>query len=673
MSQTNIREGYRIMTLEVIKLIEDLISYVRQYSAKVKTEDLSNTPTLILSETAQRQSSSVMSNRSTALITDKFGVASLTKPAILNNANVALVDAVHYSVVKQFPMFRLITKESQQKLEENYFKVIDALTMTLIEDDDDLLGTVNSYIKLRRLRARRKTKAADSRHAKASRGRTKKDKDLEDSNTSSNVPRSRRRDRAAARARSAKRKHPLDSDDYRLDSSSDINPKDDLEDEEATTAKDLAREQKERLKALLNAKTRDSLSARVETAIEHCTLEEIFANAIGMGKTRAITEVQNAQAEGDAIEHNAVDDDDKLYPTKGERTFYCACERSLSFNAEPRQAAIIMTALQFCFFSNSPLENIGRLTKEEAIEMQIDTTDAISKALAAANKLVAPQSYIIPEANTPAVHSKATKHCLAPLAAQFVIVCSFRKVDKHVFKAYNTISVTAQRTIIRKGGPYIEKRAILLPDSVTSDRIYKIEDARNIIANIKHDASEHESSYNCLCLDFLSIVQNAKQQCRDILEKEGLNKLEASRRVIFNCFEMQAIASYPALATLKAAHVKDLFTNLSKDYFLVREARAITKSSLNIAAEDAAKAANTPPPPKEVCAKILIELYKLIMQARDLDRPWIIVALMAFIEAITLTEATHVLAEMCISIVYFNSDSELELKVLGKQDVKITS
>ncbi|KAH5757093.1 hypothetical protein HBI92_174230 [Parastagonospora nodorum] len=637
MSQTNIREGYRIMTLEVIKLIEDLISYVRQYSAKVKTEDLSNTPTLILSETAQRQSSSVMSNRSTALITDKFGVASLTKPAILNNANVALVDAVHYSVVKQFPMFRLITKESQQKLEENYFKVIDALTMTLIEDDDDLLGTVNSYIKLRRLRARRKTKAADSRHAKASRGRTKKDKDLEDSNTSSNVPRSRRRDRAAARARSAKRKHPLDSDDYRLDSSSDINPKDDLEDEEATTAKDLAREQKERLKALLN------------------------------------TEVQNAQAEGDAIEHNAVDDDDKLYPTKGERTFYCACERSLSFNAEPRQAAIIMTALQFCFFSNSPLENIGRLTKEEAIEMQIDTTDAISKALAAANKLVAPQSYIIPEANTPAVHSKATKHCLAPLAAQFVIVCSFRKVDKHVFKAYNTISVTAQRTIIRKGGPYIEKRAILLPDSVTSDRIYKIEDARNIIANIKHDASEHESSYNCLCLDFLSIVQNAKQQCRDILEKEGLNKLEASRRVIFNCFEMQAIASYPALATLKAAHVKDLFTNLSKDYFLVREARAITKSSLNIAAEDAAKAANTPPPPKEVCAKILIELYKLIMQARDLDRPWIIVALMAFIEAITLTEATHVLAEMCISIVYFNSDSELELKVLGKQDVKITS
>ncbi|KAH6477476.1 hypothetical protein HBI56_238890 [Parastagonospora nodorum] len=304
--------------------------------------------------------------------------------------------------------------------------------------------------------------------------------------------------------------------------------------------------------------------------------------------------------------------------------------------------------------------------------MQINTTNAIFKALTAANKLVALRSYVL---------------------EGFVIVCSFRKVDKHVFRAYNTISVTAQRTIIRKGGSYIKKRVILLPsyalsgtpikqglnkilifvslalisfqnrkerDSVTSDRIYKIEDV---------------------------------QQCRDILEKEGLNKLEASRCVIFNYFKMQAIASYSTLTTLKVAQfktyssckvkrftlnsVKDLFTNLSKDYFLVREARAITKSSLkfqnlsnlcfkSIAAEDTAKAANTLLLLKEVCAKILIESYKLIVQA-------IIVALIAFAEAIILTEATHVLAEMCVSIVYFNLDSKLELKVLGKQDVKTTS
>ncbi|KAH5707665.1 hypothetical protein HBI18_248080 [Parastagonospora nodorum] len=665
------------MTLEVVELIEDLISYVkkkdllkkiqlektkcirlrnaqiskvfyeaavRQYGAKVKTEDLSNMLMLILSKTAQRWSSSVVSNRSTALITDKFSVALLTEPAILNNANVALVDAVHYSV-------------------------IDALIMTLIKDNDDLLGTVNSYIKLRRLGARCKTEAADSRHAKASRGRIKKDKDLEDSDTSSDVLRLRRRDRAAACARLAERKRlgkeaqlkktrdeeelakakkekeekEAWDDDYCLDSSSDIDPKDDLEDEEATTAKDL-------LTDAYILYFKELLSDN----------GGIFANAIGMGKTRAMvlavlighvhfknwTEVQNARAEGDVTEYNAVDDDDKLCSTKGERTFYCAD----------------LLALQFCFFSDSPLENIGRLTKEEAIEMQIDTTDAISKALAAANKL------IIPEANTPAVHSEAIKYCLALLAARFIIVCGFGKVDKHMFRAYNTMSVTAQRTIIRKGGPYVEKRAILLP---TLNSLAIAKQWRNIIANVKYDASEHKSSY------------------KDILEKEGLNKLEASRRVIFNCFKMQAIVSYPALATLKAAQfkiygsckvkrfmlnsVKDLFTNLSKDYFLVREARAITKSSLkfqnlsnlcseSIAAEDAAKAANTLLLLKEVRAKILIESYKPIVQA---------VTWLGLREK--FGDESVLLAEMCVSIVYFNLDSKLELKVLGKQDVKITS
>ncbi|EAT92627.2 hypothetical protein SNOG_16589 [Parastagonospora nodorum SN15] len=1064
MSQTNVREGYGITTLEVVELVEDLTSYVkkkdllekiqseksqsqllkslrsptskdwlavakctrlrnaqipkvfheaaagtiwtmmlakvRQYGAKVKTEDPSNTPTPTLSETAQRRSSSVVSNRSTASITDKFGVASLTEPAILNDANVALVDAVHHSVVKQFPMFRLMTKESQQKLEENYFEVraqhlkydaliqhlslpkysdwyqagtsqvMDALTMTLIEDDDDLLGTVNSHIKSRRLGApsppkkrgrhsklipdgpplkRRKTEAADSRHAKASGGRTKKDKDSEDSDTGSDVPRPRRRDRAAARARSAERKRlgkeaqlkktrdeeelakakkekeekeareretqpdgPLDSDDYRSDSSSDIDPEDDSEDEEATTAKDLAREQKEKACDFTPYQLTDAYILYFKELSSDNG--GIFANAMGMGKTRAMvlavlmghvhfknwTEVQNARAEGDATEHNAVDDDDKPCPTEGERTFHCACERSPSFNAEPRQAATMMTgwgraadawknevvamdlanstwcdpsdplALRFCFFSDSPPENMGRPTKEEAMEMRIDTTDAISKALAAANKLVAPRSYVlggvdhretvywtIPEANTPAVHPEATKHRPAPSAARFVIVCGFGKVDKHVFRAYNTMSVTAQRTIIRKGGPHVEKRAILLPghvtvwgrtvfdefhncksegtimakfyqdirshnhgyqwkawalsgtpmeqglneilifvslaliglqnrkgvsnwfnatdkrDSVTGDRIYKMEDAvyrsiaetpshrtrqntalnglamakqwRNMIANVKHDASEHESSHeykelisqgaavaqrfmlkrtlktrdpwgkpisgikgdflpyfqSCPCPDFLSTVQNAEQQCRDILEKEGLDESEASRRVIFNRFEMQAIASYPALATLKAAQfktygsrkvkrftsnsVKDLFTNPSKDHFL-----AVTWLGLREKFGD---------------ESVLVmqggmtqhEINLKLAKWRDPDGPWIMVASMAFAEAITLTEATHVvimepqdrqntqdqfmfrvyrlgqLAEMCVGIVYFNPDSELELKVLGKQDVKTTS
>ncbi|KAH6211121.1 hypothetical protein HBI42_167170 [Parastagonospora nodorum] len=567
MLQTNIREEYRITTLEVVELIEDLISY------------------LIVAKCTQLQNAQIPKVFYEAARSDSLRLLYL------------IVDAV-----------------------------IDALTITLIKNDDDLLGTVNSYIKPPLKRC--KTKAADSRHAKASRRRTKKDKDLEDSNTSSNVLRLCRRDRAAARAQSAKRKQ--------LEKEAQLKKTRDKE-ELAKAKKEKEEKENERQSLCKSRDGNRTLHSRrlIDAYILYfkellSNNSRIFANAIGIGKTQAIV----------------------LAVLIG----HCNLSNLL--------------ALQFCFFSNSPPENIGRLTKEKAIEMQIDTTNAIFKALAAANKL------IIPEANTPAMHPKATKHRLALSAAQFIIVYSFRKVDKHVFRAYNTISVTAQRTIIRKSGPYIEKRAILLPsyvtfnatnkrDSVTSDRIYKIEDARNIIANVKHDASEHESSH------------------KDILEKEGLNELEASRRVIFNCFKMQAIAFYPTLATLKAAQfktyssckvkrftlnsVKDLFTNLSKDYFLVQEARAITKSSLNIAAEDAAKAANTLLPLKEVRAKILIESYKPIVQA-------IIVASIAFAEAITLTEATHVvIIEPQDSIVYFNLDSKLELKVLGKQDVKTTS
>ncbi|KAH5447864.1 hypothetical protein HBI31_249640 [Parastagonospora nodorum] len=86
----------------------------------------------------------------------------------------------------------------------------------------------------------------------------------------------------------------LDSNDYCLDSSLDINSKNNLEDKEAIIAKDLAREQKERLKALLNAKIRDSLSIRLTDAYILYFKEllsnnsRIFANAISIGKTQAI-------------------------------------------------------------------------------------------------------------------------------------------------------------------------------------------------------------------------------------------------------------------------------------------------------------------------------------------------------------------------------------------------
>ncbi|KAH5236786.1 hypothetical protein HBI72_248040 [Parastagonospora nodorum] len=133
------------------------------------------------------------------------------------------------------------------------------------------------------------------------------------------------------------------------------------------------------------------------------------------------------------------------------------------------------------------------------MEMRINTTNAISKALAAANKLVAPQSYVlggvdhqetvywtIPEANTPAVHPKATKHRPAPSAAQFVIVCSFRKVDKHVFRAYNTMSVTAQQTIIRKGSPH---------GRTVFDEFHNCKSEGTIIAKFYQDIRSHNHGY----------------------------------------------------------------------------------------------------------------------------------------------------------------------------------
>ncbi|KAH5067471.1 hypothetical protein HBH95_195810 [Parastagonospora nodorum] len=73
--------------------------------------------------------------------------------------------------------------------------------------------------------------------------------------------------------------------------------------------------------------------------------------------------------------------------------------------------------------------------------MQTNTATALANKLAAVNKS------IIAEANMPTMHPKATKHCLALLAARFALVCSFRKVDRHVFRANNTIS---GRTVFNK-------------------------------------------------------------------------------------------------------------------------------------------------------------------------------------------------------------------------------
>ncbi|KAH4799059.1 hypothetical protein HBH61_234620 [Parastagonospora nodorum] len=109
---------------------------------------------------------------------------------------------------------------------KNYVILLTKLAIlnnaNIILDNNNLLGTINSYIKLRRLRVhkllklkyillisicnrsslkRYKTKIVDSRYIKVSRRRTKKDKDLENSNTSSNILYLYRRDRVLKKTR----------------------------------------------------------------------------------------------------------------------------------------------------------------------------------------------------------------------------------------------------------------------------------------------------------------------------------------------------------------------------------------------------------------------------------------------------------------------------------------
>ncbi|KAH3924018.1 hypothetical protein HBH55_233140 [Parastagonospora nodorum] len=101
--------------------------------------------------------------------------------------------------------------------------------------------------------------------------------------------------------------------------------------------------------------------------------------------------------------------------------------------------------------------------------MQTNTTTALANKLTAVNKLVRLQTFTL----------KILEH-----VETFALVCSFRKVDRHIFRANNTISVTAQRIITfirifesitkntnRKHRLCSERSSIV--DKVTGKHIYK--------------------------------------------------------------------------------------------------------------------------------------------------------------------------------------------------------
>ncbi|KAH6476942.1 hypothetical protein HBI56_242990 [Parastagonospora nodorum] len=353
--------------------------------------------------------------------------------------------------------------------------VIDTLTVTPIKNNDNLLNTIDSHIKLRKLKEvmllcqtikslsipsadkyskkHLKVREADASKQVDANVREEGNKNrsslyYSDSNSDTATRKTRIKARARlikrqrleseaqlrkaskeeelaktkkekrekeAREREAKSDSLLDSDDYCLDSSPDINSKDDSEDKEATTAKDLLTTV---YSANKQTRMRDSLSARLIGAYILYFKElssnngRIFASDTFTSRTRQKCEMPKQKVAIDPANSTLCDLSDLL-------------------------------VVRFCIFSNPALENIGIPTNKKVVEMQTNTATALANELAAVNKLVRLQTFtlkILEHANMPAVHSKATKHRLAPLVAQFALVRSFRKVDRHVFRANNTIS-----------------------------------------------------------------------------------------------------------------------------------------------------------------------------------------------------------------------------------------
>ncbi|KAH5209038.1 hypothetical protein HBH77_083040 [Parastagonospora nodorum] len=336
--------------------------------------------------------------------------------------------------------------------------VMNTLTVTPIEDDDNLLNTIDSHIKLRKLKEKhlevREADALKQVGANVREGGNKNYSSLYYSDKLEAQLRKASEEEELAKTKKEKREKEawereagldglLDSDDYRLDSSLDIDPEDDLEDEEATIAKDLAREQKERLKALLNAKMRDSLSARDTFTLRTRRKCEMPKQKGFILRRRTSTSSYNDDWLGRAAD-----------AWKNEIVAMDPANSILCDLSDP-------LVVRFCIFSDSALENIGILTNKEVVEMQTDTATAFADELAAVNKLVRLQTFTLKilehvetvhwtmaEANMPAVHSKATKHRPALLAARFALVCGFRKVDRHVFRADNTMSVETNAILL---------------------------------------------------------------------------------------------------------------------------------------------------------------------------------------------------------------------------------
>ncbi|KAH4213803.1 hypothetical protein HBI95_032950 [Parastagonospora nodorum] len=113
-----------------------------------------------------------------------------------------------------------------------------------------------------------------------------------------------------------------------------------------------------------------------------------------------------------------------------------------------------LLVIRFCIFSNPALENIGILTNKEVVEMQTNTATALADKLAAVNKLVRLQTFIlkilehVETLSFIRIFESITKntnrkHRLCPERSSAVD----KVTGKHTYKTYNRVYALTAKTL----------------------------------------------------------------------------------------------------------------------------------------------------------------------------------------------------------------------------------
>ena len=282
----------------------------------------------------------------------------------------------------------------------------------------------------------------------------------------------------------------------------------------------------------------------------------IFANMMGMGKTRAMLlmllighvhwlnwqDVTRARANGDRSRHRAVQDGREPCPTANERTFHCACEAYPSMPEKPRTCPTMVSgwgravdawkkevvymglnkskwckpsdplALRLCFMDDTHPPDMGPPTRAEEVEMRIDPN--VDVHLANHNRNVLPREYTlngekltetitwsVVDKGMPEVYPEATKDCPAPSAGRFIIICGHTTLQRRVLNRYNSMHVKIHRTVTKKGVGSVESMSIPIPGHVTLwgrivfDEFHNCKSEDTIIGTLYRDLRQHNRGY----------------------------------------------------------------------------------------------------------------------------------------------------------------------------------